>query len=187
MIPPESDPCHLSDVGWGVVFEAGADPSIREALAPLLELRREQSGDHFREVTCRPGETAARLLARHGLGPNQTDPAKMPYYLLIVGPPNRVPYRFQQQLDVGYAVGRLHFDDLEMYGRYAETVVAAETRPAPRSRLITVFAPRFADDQHARLLADWLVEPLATETLREAEWQTRIASHDDATKAALAG
>jgi hypothetical protein len=185
MIAPEIDPAHLSEVGWGVVFEAGGDPSIREALAPLLALRREQSGDHFREVTYRTGETAARLLARHGLGPNQTDPAKMPYYLLIVGSPNRVPYRFQQQLDVGYAVGRLHFDEAAMYGRYAEAVIAAETKPAAQSRQITVFAPRFADDQHARLLADWLVEPLASEMLRESEWRTRIASHDDATKAAL--
>ena len=157
---------------------------MRQALGPLLEFRREQSREYYRETTYRPGETASRFLGRHGLSPNQIEPAKMPNYLLIVGSPNRVPYRFQQQLDVGYAVGRLHFDDEEMYRRYAETAIAAEISPAPQSRQIAGFAPTFAGDQHTQLLAESLLTPLA-QTVRESEWQVQMWTGMAATKAAL--
>jgi hypothetical protein len=185
VIAPTIDPADLSQAGWGVIFEPGTDPSVREALSPLLALRREQSRDYYRESSYRPGETASRFLARHGVGPGPIIPGKMPYYLLIVGSPNRVPYRFQQQLDVGYAVGRLHFDDAEMYRRYADTATLAERSPAPQSRQIAVFAPKFAGDQHTQLLAQWLLSPLA-QTVRDSEWRVDIRTGDAATKATLA-
>ena len=167
-------------------LEPSADSSVRDALSPLLALRREQSRDYYREATYRPGETASRFLARHGLSPNQIEPARMPYYLLIVGSPNRVPYRFQQQLDVGYAVGRLHFDDPEMYRRYALAAIAAETSPAPQSRRIAVFAPEFAGNQHTALLAQRLAGRLTYEAMRESDWLMTMWRGDGATKTALA-
>ncbi|HZD11744.1 MAG TPA: hypothetical protein VE553_10415, partial [Candidatus Binatia bacterium] len=76
------DPRQLEEAGWGVIFAHDADPAVKEALAELLDLRREQEGDHF----CiykggdgyRPGESKGRFLARHGAGPGPADPDNVP-------------------------------------------------------------------------------------------------------------
>lgn len=193
------DARRLEEAGWGIVFPVDADPAVVEALRPLMAHRQEQAGDLFkiyadnRQGAVRPMsvDSKAKWLARQGAenyGP--VDPAKVPYYLLLVGSPEQIDYRFQYLLDVQYAVGRIHFDTPEEYARYAEAVVAAETQPVRRERQIAFFGAANPGDRATQLSAQYLVEPLARFTrdlkLKDAApWDVQTVVRDDATRAGL--
>ncbi len=44
---------NIAEAGWGAVYAQNIDPAVKEALAPLLQLRREQASEkketYFRE------------------------------------------------------------------------------------------------------------------------------------------
>jgi Peptidase family C25 len=189
------DPLDLGQAGWGIVFAHGVDPAVRDALKPLIEHRREQASTlneaRFRAYVdadaYRPGESSADFLVRHGVAPGQpANPDKMPYYLLVVGSPEDLPYRFQYQLDVVYAVGRLNFDTPEEYARYAQAVIQAEMGPPPEPTL-ALFGARNPDDRATTMSADHLVSPLSASLPQKAPaWSfTTMVGDGQATKANL--
>jgi hypothetical protein len=191
------DPGKLEESGWGVIFPGSADAGpLREALAPLLDLRREQAGKRrerfFREYTgddgYREDETKVAFLARHGAGPGPADPEKVPYYLLLVGDPEAIPFSFQYQLDVQYAVGRLCFDELEEYRRYAESVVAAETGGAGRRPRACFFGPANTGDPVTGFTNAHLVRPVAAGLRRDQPgWNVETVLGEEATRSRLGG
>jgi hypothetical protein len=181
----------LSQAGWGIIFAHDADPAIQEALGALIDLRCDQAGEHFRLYAGTDGrwtdESKNKFLARHGAGPGPADPDKVPYYLLIVGSPEEIPYRFQSQLDVQYAVGRIHFETLQEYANYARSVVAAETGEIRLPRRAAFFGAANADDRATEMSAQYLVEPLLQKAQeRVPGWQFDAFLREQATKAQLA-
>lgn len=186
-------PKKLEECGWGILFafkDQAKVPPIREALGKLLQHRQSQAGPYYREYTghdaYRPGESKSAWLARHGVGPGPTDPEKVPYYLLIVGDPETIPYRFQYQLSVQYAVGRIHFDNLEEYAQYADSVVVAETGHVVMPRQATFFGVQNRDDRATDLSASELVKPLAKRMMRDQpKWMVRTYLAEESTKAQL--
>jgi hypothetical protein len=186
---PALDHRELSAAGWGVIFAPGTDPAVREALSPLLDLRREQAaamhGVLFRELTWAPGESAWDFLARHGAAPGPADPRRLPFYLLLVGGPAAIPFAVQEQLGLHYAVGRVAFDSPEEYARYAFSVVAAESAPADRGPEVALFAPSHPDDPATARLAAGFTDPLAAALQSGDGWTTRTCAGREATKAAL--
>lgn len=193
---PGIDAMQLSQAGWGVIFaqEDRRAGEIREALRALLQLRREQAGDRFREylgeLGYRSDETKNQFLARHGMGPGPADPKKVPYYLLIVGSPEHIPYRFQYQLDVQYAVGRIHFASLQEYENYARSVVAAdfERGQVKRDHRAAFFGVRNPDDPNTFYSAHYLVKKLAESMAAENPgWRVETLLEGQACKENLRG
>jgi hypothetical protein len=185
------DPFNLASAGWCVLFADDADPEVREALQPLLRHRASLAGELYREFAGADGhhldESKNRFLARNLTGPGPVVPRKLPYYVLIVGSPERISYRFQYELDVARAVGRVWFDTADQYSHYARNVVALETA-AGRSAApqVAFFGVRNDDDVATQLSADLLITPLArdfSERYPAAEVTTIVA--EQATKRRL--
>jgi len=110
----------------------------------------------------------------------------MPYYLLLVGSPEQIPYTFQYELDVQYAVGRIHFETLEEYGNYAQSVVLAEGESVQLERKAAFFSTANDDDRATQLSTKHMMRPLY-ELLKAdyPEWAFSAHMEADATKEQL--
>jgi hypothetical protein len=172
------DPGDLAQAGWAVVFAAAGtreatrrQAEVREALSPLLAWRRDQATRQhenlYREYEYRSGETKQKFLTRLGAAPGPVKPELVPYYLLLVGSPEEIPFHVQYQLDVQYAVGRLHFATLDEYETYARSVVAAEQGQVVRRRAAAFFGVSNPGDLATRMSHEHLVVPLAEEMARD--------------------
>lgn len=145
--PAATDPQNLAKVGWGVIFASNTDSAIYDALGELLAHRRAESGSLYREFRGKDGyqvgdeqETYLAFLARNGVTYGSPNVRKVPYYLLIVGDPEEIPYHFQYMLDAQYAVGRIFFNTPAEYAYYAQSVVEVERRAIARRRRLALVA-----------------------------------------------
>lgn len=155
------DPWNLGSAGWGALFSPEVTPEVREALQPLLSWRREQAGAYYKEFRHRPEQSKLDFLATHGASPGPANPRRVPYYLLLVGSPEAIPFPLQSDLDVQYAVGRIWFERPEDYARYAQSVVQAEKRPSERPKRLVFFAPANPGDEATRRASEGWIAPLA--------------------------
>jgi hypothetical protein len=152
----------LEDAGWAVVFHEQTGDDVRQALQPLVEHRRAQAGGLLKILDYKKGEQVRDWCFRHRVVAGNLTPERVPYYLLIVGPPSQIPFEFQHELGVEYAVGRLDFDRPVDFGHYARSVVDYERRSSvPNAKEIVFWAPRHAGDPATGLTTAGLVDPLA--------------------------
>lgn len=174
------DPRELSQTGWGLILpydknnpeaSAARNAKILEALNELIQHRKAQAGEYFKifqgpdrkEGGYILGQDKNDFLRRKGVGAGPVDPKSgVPYYLLIVGSPAEIPYRFQNELDVQYAVGRIDFgDDWVAYANYARSVVLAETGKSFRlPRKVTFFGVENSGDRATEMSSQYLIKPL---------------------------
>ncbi len=162
-VPFNVHPENVTEAGWGIVFCSDEADDVKRALEPLIEHHRRRAGGHqVKVLDYRPGEQWPEWLNRHGTAPGNIDPRRVPYYVLLVGSPSRIPFSFQYLLDVEYAVGRLHFDDLDGYRRYVTALIDYEEAAAvPHDKAAAFFGTRHPFDAATQLSADLLVQPLA--------------------------
>lgn len=191
-VPFGVDPADLAQTGWGLVFAHDAPAELVDALKGLRELREGQAGARCKVFQGagghRPDERTRTWLVRQGVAPGQAQVDKVPYYLLLVGGPEAIPFRFQYELGVNYAVGRLHFDTPQEYRNYAESVIAAEGHAGPPGTpRASFFGVCNEDDRATQMSSSMLVDPLAHALApKHPTWQFQQVMAAGATKAALA-
>ena len=200
---PWVDPGDLSEAGWGIVFPAtwpiARQKALEVALAPLLKLRARQAGGLYRVYAgaegYRPGDTVRGFLHRpprhaDAANPAAPDETGVPYYLLLVGSPEEIPFEFQYQLDVQYAVGRLDFgEDIAAYTNYARNVVTSEAAPTRAHPQVVLFGTENPGDVATSLSAKHLITPLyrhIRSRIAGSAWQVLSVAPAHATKANLA-
>lgn len=180
------DPLDLGEAGWGVVWPSETPDAVRDALAPLLSRRHEQAGPLLCELETTPEESALDFLERYDSGPDTVDPRKVPYYLLIIGPPGVVPFDLQTELGVSRAVGRIAFESADGYAEYVEHLVGYERRRAPDPRTMTFFGVENQDDPLTRSAVEDFVKHLELNVAqRRRDWKLETLLRHAATKARL--
>lgn len=198
-LPLDLDANDLAQAGWGIVFHVDVRQDIRDALEPLIEHRRSQVRNDklVKILDYKSGEGRAQWLARFRVAAGEVNPIRVPYYLLLVGPPSEIPFTFGFLLDTDYAVGRIAFETAEGYSAYARSVVQYELKENPPSNAkeVVFFASRHPMDGATQLSADQLVVPLADGYIQDGEchsstplkygFQRRKIVGEDATKSAL--
>jgi hypothetical protein len=99
-LPLGTDPNDLTQSGWGVVFTPETPAAVRQALKPLLELRRNETSGLFKELEYRPGDTREVFLGRNGAHGSDVEPEKVPLFLMLVGGPEDIPFETEFLLNV---------------------------------------------------------------------------------------
>lgn len=184
----------LAQSGWGVIFAKDADPAIKDALKPLFDHRQVDAGDLFKRYEgdqgYLPGDDWESFRIRHGIKTGLPKPKQMPYYMLIVGDPESIPYSFQYQIDVERAVGRIYFDKPEDYAYYAQSVIQAENKKEPLKlpRRATFFGTHNPDDKATGYSSTDLIASLGNELAADfanQHWSLDTVQPGDATKKGL--
>ena len=162
-LPMDVIPEDPGSAGWGVIFAQNDDATVSDALGPLIEHRKAKYGaGKVKLLDYGPEETWNQWSTRHEVAIGQVEPDVVPYYLLIVGSPEKIPYTFQYLLDLDYAVGRLAFDSVAGYEAYAKSIIEYETRASALThKAIAFFGTHHDFDAATALSADSLVTPLA--------------------------
>ena len=196
-LPPGVEYKQLDQAGWGVIFHENAPDDVRAALKPLIDKRAQQAGSLFKTLEYKAGEQVRDWYRRYEIRPGSVDPEVVPYYLLIVGPPDGIPFEFQYLLGVDYAVGRVAFGAANGYARYAKSVAAYETAGAVQNaKQISYWGTCHRGDGATQLSSSLLIDPLANGNPSlpgrlkkplhtEFGFERQLQLADDATKDAL--
>jgi hypothetical protein len=166
-LPWGLEPHDIARAGWAVVFHEDETADVRNAMKPLIEHRRSLIGADtlVKELVYQSGESASAWLARHDVSWHNVVPGKVPYYLLWVGSPARLPFEVTHEIDADYCVGLLSFETPDEYERYANSVKDYETaKGVATTREVVFFGTRHPFDDATALSADWLVGPLTAGT-----------------------
>lgn len=175
----------VTKAGWGVVVAKNLEnkDKVLNALAPLIEYRKKQVGSLYKEFIydVEKDTEFARWMYKYGVVADATvEPEKMPFYLLLIGSLEEIPFKFQYLLDGQYAVGRIHFDSVEDYAKYAKQVVENESKEfSPKEA--TIFGTKH--DTPTTMSEKYMLKPIIKGLRKDfPEWKLNTILGSEATK-----
>lgn len=171
-------------VGW--TFLVGEKDPLKDKIIaemrPLAERRGMKDPDKPLILNVTNGDDWLDWLQDNYFSP---DVDQQPHYVLIVGDPQQVPFRFQSILATAAAVGRLDFESIDDLKTYVAKVIRLETAKKSAVKKETIF---FATDGGVQdptyLSLRFMAEPLA-KTLQSRKIKTTTLFGDEATKSRL--
>jgi len=179
----------VTKAGWGIVINPKMNgySDVLTALEPLLKHREQQVDDGLFKRLAYLSEKDAlftRWLARNGAGSAAVEPEKVPYYLLLIGSPEDIPFTFQFGLDTEYAVGRIDFESVEAYATYAKSVVAREASATHCcNKQAVLFGVKNEGDPATNASDVKLIQPLHESLTDEHnDWTIDVVRGEDASK-----
>lgn len=140
-------------VGWALLLcpEDEENKEIAQALNPLVEHRK------GKVIFCNTPPDTNWVRDNYTYRPEKD----RPYYILLAGRPQQLPFEFQYSLDVNAAVGRLVLDRVEDYASYAEKVVSFEKDASKQvGKRALVFATEHGDKDATAQSKRYVVDPL---------------------------
>jgi hypothetical protein len=180
---------HLDDpveARWGVIFAAGEDDKIKQALEPLIQHRADQLKIEPKVFEYQPGFTVTDFLVNNGVARGVGEVDQVPYYLLLLGEPDKIPFRFQYELDSEYATGRLCFDSPEGYAAYVGQLIDYETSKAvPNAREAFFWTTANKGDLATTLSDELLAQNLFDDISPKLGFGKQHCRGEEATKANL--
>ena len=171
--------------GWTFLIN-GNDPQKNDlinAIHKLAEHRGMQNPDQPLVFNGEPPDQWGEWLIKNYSTLNLQ---QKPYYILILGSPQQVPFLFQALLDTAAAVGRLDFDSPRDLETYVEKVIRLETAPDPVvKREAFFFAPATSPPDPTYFSRHYLAEPLADDVKERLGFGIKALVGLEATKARL--
>jgi hypothetical protein len=184
-----SKPVDLSDwqsenVGWGIVAAEppGASSEVltsgSDLPEPIQQLRKDRgNAPVFR---FRQGWKKRYTLLRNwasqvdleiGRSPLGLGRESIPYYLMIYGGPERVPWELQYQLNHSYAVGRLHVTD-ESLGNYVGALRSGWRDAAVNPKATVIWSTDHGPSDITALMRDVIGKKLHESFLSDVDLQS---------------
>ena len=113
--------------------------------------------------------------------------ATKPYYILIVGGPDQIPFRFQTMIDGSVGVGRVCFDSIEELKTYINKVIRLENNSKfAVNKQAYIFATDYGPQDPTFFYSHrFMAQPISLFTKEDLHFNTTTLFEKDATKANL--
>ncbi len=152
--------------GWTILLSAN-DPQRNERINAIRKLAQHR-GLNLANALYYNGETLEEWDTWLEENYNTLTAGSKPYYILILGGPNEIPFYVQTLLATTAAVGRLDFETPEELKTYAEKIVRLETAEQPVvARESIFFAPNHGKLDPTYYSHHHLAKPLAERVEQE--------------------